>query len=111
MAKNNLTVKIKIISGIVGLLAIFATLVAGFCDIGDNTKAIDKHITVDKTRDDVALEETDKLENAVIAIEKDIEHIKEGMTDQKRVSKERYDEQKTTLKEIVSEIKAIRRNP
>ncbi len=113
MAKNSngWTTKIKVFSGIVVLLVVFAGLVTGFGNIGDNSKAIDKHVIEDKDRDKAAAEETNKLENAVIAIEKDITYIKEGMVRQETVSEKRDTEQKAMLKGISDEIKAIHRSP
>ncbi len=108
---NNWATKVRVISVIAGLLAVFAGLVAGFCDIGGNTKAIEKHVEVDDARDKELVDETDKLENSIIGIEKDIGHINEGMAEQKKVSKERYDEQKAMLRGISDEIKAIHRSP
>ncbi len=108
---NNLATKVKVISGIVVLLVVFAGLVTGFGNIGDNTEAFKTHKKVDAGRDEKAATERNKLENDGIEIKSDIKYIKEGMAEQKIVSKERYDEQKVMLKGISDEIKAIHRSP
>ncbi len=69
-----------------------------------NSTAINEHKTVDDARDKEAIEETDKLENSIIAIEKDIGYINKGMAEQKVLSKERHTE-------IIKKIESIHRSP
>ena len=69
-----------------------------------NSTAMQEHKAVDAARDEKAAEETNELEKAVVAIEKDIGHINEKMTEQKVLSKERH-------KEIIKKIESIHRSP
>ncbi len=77
MAKdsNGLATKLKVISTIVGLLAIFATLVTGFGNIGDNTEAIEKNELVDAK----AHEDIEELEKAMIGMAKDVEQTQKNV--------------------------------
>lgn len=72
MAKNNIATKMRIITAIVLLLALFGGLVAGFVtnseEIKDNCKEIIDHETRIRT-----------IETAVIEGRKDVSHIKETL--------------------------------
>ncbi|KKN70108.1 hypothetical protein LCGC14_0434330 [marine sediment metagenome] len=72
MAKNNTATKIKTIVSIVGLLALFATIVAGFVtnseEIEDNYKELTDH--------EIRIR---AVETAVIEQRKDVSHIKETL--------------------------------